>query len=202
MFAGMFNIAKPRHPGEIILLDFPANVIAEFLSLLVHPGPRAPRGDFWLLEGLRRLVSTYDCEELWDMVLVAYESACPREPFEYLVYALNSNDVPMARQALRLAAYPTDCRIIPNLASGQSFWQLVDRLRPSWRLALLKLLIPASDNRKLALHLIGFDADEFDPKGELEAARVDGTRAKIPPLWDRCRCLTISNGIESSAMAL
>lgn len=164
MFAGMFNIAKPRHPGETILLDFPANVIAEFLSLLVHPGPRAPRGDFWLLEGLRRLVSTYDCEELWDMVLVAYESACPREPFEYLVYASNSNDVPMSRQALRLAAYPTDCRIIPNLASGQSFWQLVDRLRPSWRLALLKLLIPASDNRKLALHLIGFDADEFDPK--------------------------------------
>jgi hypothetical protein len=54
MFAGMFVVARPGISDEPILIDFSASVIAEFLSLIVHPTPPAHDDDFWVLEGLFR----------------------------------------------------------------------------------------------------------------------------------------------------
>lgn len=121
-----------------------------------------------MLESLFRLVSTYDCDTLVEQVRESFDDACDKEPFELLVRASDHNDVSSGRKALGLAEIAADQGIDAALACGASFWELVDRLRPSWRLALLRIMIPASSHHDLALVGTFANADEFDHGGEFE----------------------------------
>ncbi|RSH85576.1 hypothetical protein EHS25_003715 [Saitozyma podzolica] len=93
----------------------------------------------------------------------------------------------LARKALRLAGIAADQGIDESLASGASFWELVDRLQPSWRLALLRMMIPASSHHELALVGTFTNADEFDPGAVFEWC-FTSVPGLIPSQID---CLTI-----------
>ena len=97
---------------------------------------------------------------------MAWQAAIRSEPFEHLIMADNGEDVKQAREAIGHLGSKVSDQIEGNIGK---FWLYLDRLRPSWRLALLRLIVHSRPKRD---HLeISFDwsknAEKFDPSLEI-----------------------------------
>jgi len=63
-------------------------------------------------------------------------TALAQDPFAGLAYASQKNDLELGRQAIRLIQFKTDSSNYCDL------WEMMRNVKPTWQLALAKLLLP------------------------------------------------------------